>query len=124
MIDRLEASELLPTCGCGDPEAVTELVHWTLAMFAFDVEPPGFASGPEVQAAWEAYLAARGDFHVRALGGYESPLFWSFLWSLEHLGLTEHGTNVRSSWLTPKGRDLLAFLDAHGCDDERWPEAE
>jgi hypothetical protein len=44
--------------------------------------------------------------------------YW-LLYHLDHLGLTEHGTNVNGAWLTKKGeqvRDALGAID----DLETW----
>ena len=38
---------------------------------------------------------------------------------LDAFGLAEHGTNVRTSWLTEDGTVLLDFLEKHDCDIEK-----
>lgn len=43
---------------------------------------------------------------------------------LHHFGLTEYGCSIRGSWLTEKGREVLAFLEHFGRDwqDKKTPE--
>ncbi len=104
---RSEADDLIPTCGCGDPESVCELVHWTLEMFAHE------------------WTDERTDFMIRALGmegeGTRDAMFWAFIGWFHDKNLIEHGTTVRGGWLTDRGRELLAFLNEHGCDSDKWP---
>ena len=40
-------------------------------------------------------------------------LYWSYLYMLDSEGLIEHGFNISGSWLTEKGRAVLAMLEAH-----------
>lgn len=78
-------------CGCGDPEAVWAWVLAYLRGMDGRVDAWKPETGPD-------YLAA---------------------YLLDDLGLTEHGTTIRASWLTPLGRQTLAFLEENGAD---WPE--
>lgn len=38
---------------------------------------------------------------------------------LDAFKLTEHGTNVRTSWLTEEGQVLMSFLEKHDCDIDK-----
>lgn len=42
-------------------------------------------------------------------------LFWLLWYWIDDKGLVEHGTNVRGSWLTPKGERWLRGLSAFIC---------
>lgn len=41
---------------------------------------------------------------------------------LDHFGYIEHGTSIRISSLTQKGKVLLSFLRKFGVEQEKWPK--
>lgn len=70
-------------CGCGDPVAVVEAVHAELKRS----EAKEWKQGPETGAEW------------------------LLVYTLDHLGMTEHGSSVHCAWLTADGAESLAWLD-------------
>lgn len=104
----------LPTCGCGDPDSVFELAHWTLAMFAYK---NAFEGG--------YYDSPQHAFKTQVLGLETrfDTLYWALLGALDKTELIEHGCSVEASWLTPRGEAVLEFLDQYGCESATWPDS-
>lgn len=101
-------------CGCGDPAGVVRLIKEVLALS--DKRSKAWAVNDDE--------TARGVYKVQqAILAYpsHSSLYWHFLYWLDHLGLTEHGTNISGAWLTDKGQEVLALLESVE-DLERWVE--
>lgn len=46
----------------------------------------------------------------------EAGLEWVAIYLMDHLGLTEHGSNIAWCWLTEGGKEALAFLEENGPD--------
>ena len=87
-----ELDEELEICGCCDTEGVWKLIR-------------------------DYLLSCTGDSidfnrqHTLLCGDSDwSPLVYVFLCQMQRVGLTEHGTGIRCSWLTEKGRRVLAAL--------------
>ena len=74
----------LGICGCGRPEDVLAIVRAELTL----------ASNRDLQRADDP-----------------KPLEWWLLYTLDRLGLTEHGCAVLHAWISTKGRAFLALLE-------------
>lgn len=81
--DYLESSEL-HFCGCGRPKEALRLVRDILHL-----------------------LDNRKRSEVDKLLPTEG-IYYFVLYQLNHMGFTEHGTSIGSSWLTARGKELLA----------------
>ena len=60
------------------------------------------------------------DILDRVVSGEADPqdgLFYIVAGILTNWGLIEHGTSIRSSWVTPEGLKLLATFDNFSVDD-------
>lgn len=77
----VEFNELL--CGCGCPASCWELLHQYLKKCASD------------------------NFYYRE----GSPFELFFMYVVDHLGFTEHGTSINGAWITSKGKKTLAWLE-------------
>lgn len=100
----------IPSCGCGIPDEIAEVVHWTLTMFGLDPDTRD-------DAATDSFKRWLGN----NAGGLREVMFWVFLSALDDKGLLEHGTTIRYSWLTDTGRAFLDFLNEHGPYSDAWP---
>jgi hypothetical protein len=89
-----ELHELIPLCGCGDPSASMVYVAGILQ-----------AIKARSDNQWDD--ASRERFASAMQLHDEHPAYWFVLYQLDHLGLLEHGSNVRGSWLTDKGKRAL-----------------
>lgn len=73
---------ILGFCGCGDPDAVMTYV---------------------------------GDFLKKLdnqkWGEYEDMPYMFLVYWADHNGFSEHGTTARCSWLTDKGKELMADIE-------------
>ena len=81
-------------CGCGNPEAAAETLRVLLTLCPLY----------DHQAELKALLPNDG---VRLL----------LLYTIDHFDLIEHGTGIGGSWLTEKGKDLLAALEREKAVD-------
>lgn len=96
----------LPTCGCGAPDDTCEFIYKVLCGFA-DGSPydtlkkilPGVYSG--------------SDSLEKGADNYAE---WFLLYRLDQIGLLEHGGSIRGSWLTDKGKELVAAMKLCGDD--------
>ena len=87
-------------CGCGNPEIVLEFVHKALQLIK-----------KRRDSNFNEETNAELDKHFRSA---EDDLFHQIAWYFLDRGrLIEHGGNVCGSWLTDKGKEFLAYLDAH-----------
>lgn len=107
-------------CGCGDPEAVAELVRDVLAAIeqrweASQAEPEVW--GPASQSAYEECERA-----LQAL--IPNKVLTEFvLYSLDAWGYLEHGSNIGGAWLTEEGEQILAALSTpHAIELALHPE--
>ena len=76
----VEFSELL--CGCGDPQICWEYLHKYL----------------QIKAAKEFYIKT------------DNPCQLFFMYAIEHLKFTEHGSIINGAWITGNGRKVLMWL--------------
>jgi hypothetical protein len=74
--------EILGFCGCGNPD--------------------------EVMIYVKNYLQ---DCNDSKFGSYEDIPYMFLAYWADHNGYTEHGTTVRCSWLTDKGKELLSDIN-------------
>lgn len=79
-------------CGCGEPPEILQLVKDVL--LAFQIEN------------WKD----RCD-KVNELLGDDTDLGYVLLYSLDHVNLIEHGSNVWNSWLSDYGKEILNCLN-------------
>lgn len=84
--------EELKFCGCGIPEEVQDYIHDILAAMA-----------ERSDSGWEINK-------VNAVLGNIEMATAFVLYTLDAMGLTEHGGSIFGSWLDPKGRALLKEL--------------
>lgn len=101
--DDLDLLMEVPVCGCGRPELAWVVYRAVLA------DAVAASDG-----AWAAdrLAAANGD----------ETLFYVVAGVLDGIDATEHGGSITSSWVTDKGRRLLAILDRYaGSDYEAMP---
>lgn len=82
----LQTISKLGCCGCGSPEITYEAIHKMLKDFANQNWDTDTTDDPYKQ--YMAYI-------------------------LEEKGLAEHGSNIRCSWLTDKGKEMLSALDEY-----------
>ncbi len=95
--------EVLPVCGCGDPQSIFDMAKEVLTEAA---KEPG---------------EKRSLCEVAIRGGDDMPLAWAFLAALQGSWLIEHGASIRRSWLTPLGQTVLARLMRGDYDDDEAP---
>lgn len=102
-------------CGCGDPETALRYIRDLLRLIG-ERGPDSFAPGGMDQwNEWYKGHRAKVDAFFHDDRGAEYLAYYL----LDDKGLTEHGGSV-PGWLTPKGKDILADLEAHSAelDDE------
>lgn len=94
--------EKLGICGCGDPEAVIDLIKRILECFRDE------------------------DHHKIAeiLEAKHDGVFWFVLYQLDNAGLIDHGVNVRSGFITDKGKEFLAIISHPNFDLDDASAAE
>ena len=95
----------LPTCGCGAPEETCELIYKVLC---------GFADGSHYDTLKEILPGVYASKDKK-----DNYAEWFLLYRLDQLGLLEHGTIIRGSWLTDKGKELVAAMKL--CGDDLLP---
>lgn len=105
--------DVLGFCGCGSPE--TALLYVLKILRVLDEKGPD-SWGPGGKDAWNEWYAAHrarldGVFHGDAGAEYLA------YYLLDNKNLTEHGGSV-PGWLTGKGKDILADLEAHAAELE------
>lgn len=107
-------------CACGCPEENLEYIRGGLLLIDRDKTPEGKA---ELDAALAAPRPASGVGHSPEWSAYCADLrrrereyfgsekaCWFFLYWADSQDLTEHGGGVGASWLTEKGRKLIADI--------------
>jgi hypothetical protein len=96
-------------CGCGEPWAAIRFLGDVLE--ALDDDRSDCATQEESD---NRYLLP-----FRMCGGNVCPgLAYGYLYTLDGVGLTDHGSNIRGSWLTDKGREVLEAIN--NCTEEEW----
>lgn len=78
-------------CGCGDPDAVLDMIQAYLEIKASD----NFGMLGKVQ-----------DFTEK----YKEELLLFMMYTLDKKGFTEHGTSINTAWITYKGKKFLELL--------------
>lgn len=86
--------EELKFCGCGNPDGAREYIAKILR-----------AIKDRSDSDWAT------DSVAAAIKGDAESAMWLILYVFDAMGLLEHGGNVSGSWLTDKGKQLLAELD-------------
>jgi hypothetical protein len=97
--------EELEWCGCGNPDEVLAFMRDVLQVM-HDRSEGNRSEGPNVpfeQSAWRS-----GTDKLNAM--LPGMLGLSYLYMLDALDLTEHGSTIGGSWLTEKGKEVLALL--------------
>jgi len=63
------------------------------------------------QICWDALYSylQRTKFYCNT----ENPFELFFMYVVDHLKLTEHGTSIYGAWLTQKGKEVLTWLDTN-----------
>jgi len=93
----------LGLCGCGEPEQVLRFVHKALELIK-----------KRLESDWCKESQAEIDQHFCSEESEKDNLFrWIAWYFIDRAGLIEHGSNIRNSWLTEKGKTFLQYLDAH-----------
>lgn len=94
-------------CGCGDPEGALDLLRSVLA--AIQKRSDNNDCDDHTMDDYR-----RDSAEIDNLIGMNDrrALAFTYLYWLDELGLTEHGSNITGSWLTDKGRDILVGLNA------------
>ena len=87
---------VLPSCGCGSPEDIGRYVRDMLLKHVGRPEGPSSPWGGHPEWGNNSYE----DF----------PVMFFLSWA-DSCGYIEHGTTIRCSWLTTKGKELLRDLD-------------
>lgn len=84
----------VPLCGCGNPEAGMALILELLQAAPF-------------HSNRERLLELLPDLGTRMV----------VLGALDEHDLIEHGTSIEGSWLTERGKQVLAVLEPHEASD-------
>ena len=97
-------------CGCGDPESVYGLVRDLLSLFE------------------EKWLKREDENHWREVSqkitdriGGGDGVYYAVLYLIDGADLLDHGTSIRSSWLTAKGKHYLSLMRLHEYRDMEGP---
>ena len=97
---------LLGFCGCGSPESALMYLRDTL----LDIQHRSEVEWKQEPPIYSGKLSAR----MAALPDGLQYIYWYWL---DHLQLIEHGTSVGGSWLTDRGKHLLARLVAMNLEE-------
>jgi hypothetical protein len=101
----------LKFCGCGDPEAVYNLVRDLLGLIA-----EKWYREDDDPARWREVSQQITD----RIGGGDGTYYAVWYW-LDGSGLIEHGGSVSGSWLTEKGTHYLSLMRLHEHDELDGP---
>jgi hypothetical protein len=87
-------------CGCGNPQSVVDLLYkWLM----------------------ERKDGNKGFVDEGNLNDH--PGYWyAFAYYLDYIGLIEHGGYIGGYWLSQSGKRVLAALEKHGTDFEKWQD--
>lgn len=120
--------EMFGLCGCGDPESVIRKYYLPFLRaiwinsggklpMAFEKEPMSFD-----KSAYRYFTRCTEKLMNAILSGKLNPTQFEvvddptlellILYSLDRLGLAEHGTSITYCWLTPRGETALAMCEA------------
>lgn len=104
----------LEWCGCGDPEGVLQFMAKVLdlAKCRFEAarnEPPFHTGGDYDRLSDEFFQLVGEDTPFREMG-------LSYLYVLGAHELTEHGSNIRGSWITEKGERVLEAIQRYDLE--------
>lgn len=92
------------TCGCGEPEKVVEFVRDMLRALKMSTSTPG----NDLDSNFDKGIALMSQLVMLET---HPGIGWMLMSLIEHAGLSEHGTNVRCSWLTDQGLKMLEALE-------------
>jgi hypothetical protein len=108
-------------CGCGDPESVYDLVRDLLGLFERKSEELGkIEPGASTwSGAYDEVQAISQQIADRIGGG--DGVYYAVLYLIDGAGLLEHGTSIRTSWLTAKGKHYLSLMRLHDYRDMEGP---
>ena len=88
-------------CGCGQPWKAMQLLYLILKL--------------KNKERW--------DYIEVLLRMKENPgVYYTYLYWLESLNLSEHGGNVSYGWLTAEGIELMEALKKYGYDPDQWDD--
>jgi hypothetical protein len=99
-------------CGCGDPEAVYDLVRDLLGLFG--------EKWSDRARADDSHWREVSQRITGRIGGGDG-VYYAVLYLIDGAGLLEHGTSIRSSWLTAKGKHYLGLMRLHEYRDMEGP---
>lgn len=117
-------------CGCGWPTAIDYLIRKLLNAFDeptgheanFGLEEPILLNTDKLAKEFNVDLYNFEDADLDKPEGVYPWMVVFIIYQLDGLGLTEHGTNIRGSYLTDKGiiarRILNEYAKADDWDDE------
>ena len=97
---------LLKWCGCGSPESALIYLRDTLA----DIQHRSEVEWKQNPPIYAGKLSAR----MAALPDGLQYIYWYWIDNME---LIEHGGSVGGSWLTERGRQFLARLQAMNIEE-------
>lgn len=106
----------LDFCGCGNPEIVLTRIRDVLRAIAN--RSAAWRGMPIMPLSNESDHSEYAKEQLAKTLGPDQALEYLMLYVLDAADLTEHGGSVGGSWLTPKGEELLAFLESH--EEGEW----
>ena len=108
--------EELKWCGCGNPEEALGFMRDVLGIMK---------ARSDENKLGEPYNGSAHERRTKELDALlgDGPLGLSYRYMLDALGLTEHGGSVYGSWLTDKGKDILALLSDRDLDEAMEDES-
>jgi len=96
-------SGIMGFCGCGDPREALDLLHQVLEIIGERQPNADMSVWEQTSEQLDRLLAAKND-------AVHPGLYWSYLYMLDSHRLIDHGGNIRGSWLTSKGHELVELL--------------
>ena len=114
----LEAIREMKFCCCGNPDE-----GFAALLESLKIRDSGDGS----EAAWKERAERIKTWAYKLGGNYEargSGYDFLLLYFMDAAGLLEHGGSVGGSWLSDKGKAVLAFLEHYGTDPDEWPDPE
>lgn len=95
-------------CGCGDPEAALDLMRSILSAINSRSE-----RNQQNDSTHEEWMTVSREIE-KMIGMEQNPaVAWTYLYFLDGQGLLEHGSNITGSWLTDKGKEILALFNKY-----------
>lgn len=83
--------EELGLCGCGDPNAVLDMIQEYL----------------EIKSSYNFGMFNKRETFAE---NYKEELLLFMMYVMDNKGYTEHGTSIGTAWITEKGKEFLAML--------------